>query len=995
MLAQVTGNSETVPGPAALAAFDAYWRSRVEGHSRVPTDQLWPFGGVRLGAGSSNPDVGPLFGSYRVLREVGGGGQGRVFRAYDERLRRPCALKLLHATHVSTEDGRERFVREGRLAARIDHPNVCRVFESGIHDGVPYLATQWIDGEPLDRWLRDRPPAGTEQERSIRLDLVVKIAEAVAAAHAAGVVHRDVKPGNVLVSPAGEPIVVDFGLASETDDARTRLTRTGQVFGTLGYMAPEQSGLVDARPDARSDVFAVGILAAEILCGELPYPAESRVAYEAALRKDRRRGLRRANDFAPGLDAVLDRALQVEPEDRFQSMAELVSELRRAARGQQVQTRRRGLAARTRRWVRREPGLAGAVVAILLTLSIALAISLLALQRARRSAYDAGLAAASAAAESGDVWAARARLEECPVDLRAWDWNLLDRRLDPTTSVEASAPFEQALRGARAAAGNPVQLLFDAHGDEPPRIETWDPRASEPRAITRLPHGSVPDGVPAAIAPDGSWASLDSLGADLDLAPGERPWALALAEQGRALLAVADAESGRHALLWIEPDDAPVRIATHHRTPAVRALGIAPDASLAAWIESPATNERDTTLHLAGSGGRPLGTCRLDKRVDPELPVQVLPMPAPCLGDHAVVVAFRDGSLAVVPSSSSRSRAPEALHVQGLRDGVARMLGSPAGCLLCGVDDGMRRLPVGEPTSTGRIPFAADCQIQWIVRTRGTVAWLDATNVFGEFPAADPTDPTPLGDAWSGLGVRGETPLFVQRRSVLRRAGSRWEPIETTLGAFDYLVAAVGPEGRLLAVVPAEAPASGLVFAVARADGSLDRLGLPFDGSMVRKDAVRAVSLDRNLFALDDPTNRLFYVCDVTTRTRWSWPLPRGLRCCSLAHGDDLVLLGFDDGRLALHDFRSGRPITQLSVAPSPLRRVGMVGPDDRFAVAIDDTRLHVVDFETGRVTLSLRLEGGDPSALGGSPDGTLLTVGTAGGMLHLLDGAPRQGASR
>jgi tRNA A-37 threonylcarbamoyl transferase component Bud32 len=277
------------------------------------------------------------FGRYRICRVIGGGGMGTVYLADDTQLDRSVALKVPHSFRAEDTTAQERFRREGRAAAALDHPNLCRVYDVGEHDGVPYLTMAFIEGQPLSA-----PPGGEPSMERIAT-VVRKVALALAHAHAHGVVHRDLKPSNILIDARGEPVVTDFGLARREGADDVQVTRDGVPLGTPAYMSPEQ---VTARAGAvgpPTDIFSLGVILYQLLTGQLPYrggPAE--VMVQIAVDPPPRPSAMR-----PGIDSHLEavclRALAKAPADRFSSMDEFAAALSAEAKQPPV---------RTPRWVR-------------------------------------------------------------------------------------------------------------------------------------------------------------------------------------------------------------------------------------------------------------------------------------------------------------------------------------------------------------------------------------------------------------------------------------------------------------------------------------------------------------------------------------------------------------------------------------------------------------------------------------------------------------------
>jgi len=209
-----------------------------------------------LASGTGGTDALPPIGPYRLIRELGRGGQGEVFLAEDTRLRRRVALKTLRGLALDEPEALARFRREAEVASRLDHPGICTVYEAGLDQGLPWIAMRYVEGESLARKIADARERkgvasdpttattagpGTRAEAMGVVRLLEEAARALHAAHEAGVIHRDLKPANIMVTPEGRPVLLDFGLAREVEGGSgPTLTRTGDLFGTPAYMAPEQ-----------------------------------------------------------------------------------------------------------------------------------------------------------------------------------------------------------------------------------------------------------------------------------------------------------------------------------------------------------------------------------------------------------------------------------------------------------------------------------------------------------------------------------------------------------------------------------------------------------------------------------------------------------------------------------------------------------------------------------------------------------------------------------
>lgn len=269
-------------------------------------------------------DVGP----FRVLTHLGAGGAGSVFLAEDSRLGRRVALKLLDRDLIGNRQSRTRFVREARLASALDHPNICTIHEIGEHSGRLFIAMQWVEGETLLQAIGGRP---MPLERL--LPIALQVAGALAAAHDQGIIHRDIKSSNIMVTPRGQAKVLDFGLArliGQAADGEEDLTRRGAVMGTPAYMSPEQA--LGEPADHRSDIYSFGAVLYEMATGRTPSRKASQHETMQAVINQPHTPVSELNPSLPAsLAAVIDRALSKRPADRYASAAELADGLRRVA----------------------------------------------------------------------------------------------------------------------------------------------------------------------------------------------------------------------------------------------------------------------------------------------------------------------------------------------------------------------------------------------------------------------------------------------------------------------------------------------------------------------------------------------------------------------------------------------------------------------------------------------------------------------------------------
>jgi WD40 repeat protein len=352
---------------------------------------------------------------YEVLGELGRGGMGVVYQARDTRLERLVALKMiLHADYAGPAE-RERFRDEARAVARLSHPNVVQVYEVGDYQGLPYFSLEYCGGGSLARKLGGTPLPPAEAARLLEV-----LARAVAAAHEAGVVHRDLKPGNVLLAADGTPKITDFGLAKLAGGEGGR-TATGAVLGTPSYMAPEQAaGKKEVGPAA--DVYALGAILYECLTGRPPFRAATPLDTLVQVVSDEPVAVRRLQPGVPkDLETVCHKCLEKEPHRRYPTARALADDLGRYLRGEPVAARPVGALGRGWRWCRRNPALAaalGAAAASLLLGAAGVAMFAFRAQRnadqARANERDARAAEAKAVEEKerADREAARASARE-------------------------------------------------------------------------------------------------------------------------------------------------------------------------------------------------------------------------------------------------------------------------------------------------------------------------------------------------------------------------------------------------------------------------------------------------------------------------------------------------------------------------------------------------------------------------------------------------------
>ncbi len=343
-------------------------------------------------------EVRAIHERFRIERELGRGGQAVVYRARDLVLQQTVALKVLNTVVGQSGELFERFRREAATAARLDHPNICRILASGVTDGQPWIAMQFIDGRSLGARIREKPSIGasalpstlfvgdgslapereepatvaspavpSRSEITTIVEILEKAARALHAAHEAGVIHRDVKPANIMVDRSDEPFVLDFGMAK--DDADQTLTATGDLFGTPAYMSPEQLLAQRVPLDRRTDVWSLGVALYEAVTLRRPFDAPTRQGlFAAVLGKDPPDPRTWNRAVTADLRAIIETALEKDRDRRYQTAKHLADDLARLRRNESTLARPITFARRTLRWSRRHPARAALIAAIVLAI---------------------------------------------------------------------------------------------------------------------------------------------------------------------------------------------------------------------------------------------------------------------------------------------------------------------------------------------------------------------------------------------------------------------------------------------------------------------------------------------------------------------------------------------------------------------------------------------------------------------------------------------------
>ncbi|MCR9243537.1 MAG: serine/threonine protein kinase [bacterium] len=425
-------------------------RARVEELLRHAADD----GAVGLATAASEASraasAGIELGDFVLREKLGHGGMGVVWLAQQKSLDREVALKLVRPSLV-TPELLKRLEREAAILGRLQHPGIASVYAVGrapvggvgLADEQHFFAMEYVQGEPIDTFVERH---GVDIDG--RLELLAKIGDAVAHAHDKGVVHRDLKPDNILVTADGVPKVLDFGIARATSSdvmTMTMQTAVGQVVGTVPYMSPEQVLGDSSQIDARSDVYSLGALLYKLLSGRLPAEVSGRSMPEAAriIRDDEPTRIGTiATSLRGDIETIVHKALEKDRAGRYQSAGALAADIRRFLAHEPIVARPTTTLYQVRKFARRHKGLVGGLVATFVVLVMGVAVSLMLAIEANRSAaavertaYSQGLFIASNALEDHEVAVAEKALLRVPERLRGWEWHHLASRLDMSLLV--------------------------------------------------------------------------------------------------------------------------------------------------------------------------------------------------------------------------------------------------------------------------------------------------------------------------------------------------------------------------------------------------------------------------------------------------------------------------------------------------------------------------------------------------------------------------------
>jgi serine/threonine protein kinase len=305
-------------------------------------------------------------GRYKIIEELGRGGMGVVYKAEDTKLKRTVALKLLPPELTHIPEVKERFMREAQAAAALEHPNICTVYEFDEAEEKTFISMAYVEGQNLRKKIESDP---LELEEALRI--ATQVAEGLQIAHKKGVIHRDIKSANIMVTEDNQAKIMDFGLARMT--GTTLLTQEGAAMDTIAYMSPEQARGKEV--DHRTDIWSFGVVLYEMLTGELPFKGEHEQAVVYSIRKDKPRPITEVNaEIPPSIEQVVDKALEKDADKRYQQVDELLDDLKSISAGivpEEIKVRLRKAKLRRRK---RAILYAGAVGLSILALVLALTL---------------------------------------------------------------------------------------------------------------------------------------------------------------------------------------------------------------------------------------------------------------------------------------------------------------------------------------------------------------------------------------------------------------------------------------------------------------------------------------------------------------------------------------------------------------------------------------------------------------------------------------------
>ena len=263
--------------------------------------------------------IGKTISHFKVLEKIGEGGMGVVYKAEDVKLNRTVALKIPPLSVIQDKDKKARFFREAQTCAALDHPNITRIFEVDEFEGQDFICMEFVDGNTLTKTLKEGP-----LEIKDVVEIAIQVCSALSQAHVKNIIHRDIKPDNIMMTEGGEIKVMDFGIAKFMDTVT--LTKEGEILGTVAYMSPQQA--VGDEIDFRSDIFSLGAVLYELLTGKLPFTGEQPIAIVYSLLNEEPLRIRELRDDVPTeLEQIVFKALRKDPRERYRDISEMQKDI--------------------------------------------------------------------------------------------------------------------------------------------------------------------------------------------------------------------------------------------------------------------------------------------------------------------------------------------------------------------------------------------------------------------------------------------------------------------------------------------------------------------------------------------------------------------------------------------------------------------------------------------------------------------------------------------